>query len=107
MPPPPMNRLRAVLDGSGSFTNFATEYLRTNKITSDFEMTGEILDQFRVFLSDREIRPGIAEWSAERGFIANRLKTELFNQAFGVEKGDEVEAQRDPVIQKALEAVGG
>jgi len=105
--PPAMNRLRAVLDASGSFTNFATEYLRTNKITADFEVTGEILDQFRIFLSDREIRPGIAEWSAERGFIANRLKTELFNQAFGVEKGDEVEAQRDPVIQKALEAVGG
>ena len=55
----------------------------------------------------REIRPGIAEWSAERDFIANRLKTELFNQAFGVEKGDEIEARRDPVIQKALEVLGG
>ena len=39
-------------------------------------------------------------------FISNRLKTELFNMAFGVEKGDEVEAQRDPVIQRALEVVG-
>jgi carboxyl-terminal processing protease len=105
--PPTMNRLRAVLDASASFTNFATDYLRNQKINPDFELTGQILDQFRVFLSDREIRPGIAEWSAERGFIANRLKTELFNQAFGVEKGDEIEAQRDPVIQKALEAIGG
>jgi hypothetical protein len=80
-------RLRAVLDASASFTNFATEYL--------------------CFLSDREIRPGIAAWSAEREFIANRLKTELFNQAFGVEKGDEVEAQRAPVILKAIEVIGG
>jgi hypothetical protein len=39
--------------------------------------------------------------------MSNRLKTEIFNQAFGVEKGDEVEAQRDPVILKALEIVGG
>ena len=37
----------------------------------------------------------------------NRLKTEIFNQAFGVERGDEVEAQRDPVILKALEVLGG
>ena len=37
---------------------------------------------------------------AERDFIANRL-TELFNQAFGVEKGDEVEAQHNPVILKS------
>jgi carboxyl-terminal processing protease len=105
--PPPMNRLRAVLDASASFTNFATEYLRNNHIASEFEVSGEILDQFRVFLSDREIRPGIAEWSAERDFIANRLKTELFNQALGVEKGDEVEAQRDPAILKAIDVIGG
>jgi carboxyl-terminal processing protease len=59
-----------------------------------------------VFLSERGIQPGIAEWSPEREFIENRLKTEIFNQAFGVEKGDEVEAQRDPVILKALEVLG-
>jgi carboxyl-terminal processing protease len=96
-----------VLDASGSFTNFATEYLRNNKVTADFEVTPQIIDEFRVFLSDRSIQPGIGEWSMEREFIDNRLKTEIFNQAFGVEKGDEVEAQRDPVILKALEVLGG
>jgi carboxyl-terminal processing protease len=105
--PPATNRLRTVLDASGSFTNFATEYLRNNKVTADFEVTPQIMDEFRVFLSDRSIQPGIAEWSAEREFIDNRLKTEIFNQAFGVEKGDEVEAQRDPAILKALEVLGG
>jgi len=103
--PPVTNRLRNVLDASASFTNFATEFLRSNKIDADFEVSPELLDQFRVFLSDRQIRPGLAEWLAEREFVSNRLKTELFNQAFGVEKGDEVEAQRDPVILKALEVV--
>jgi carboxyl-terminal processing protease len=104
--PEPMNRLRTVLDASASFTNFATEYLRDHKVTSDFEVTPEVLDQFRAFLSARMIRPGIAEWLPERDFVSNRLKTEVFNQAFGVEKGDEVEAQRDPVIQKAIEVIG-
>jgi carboxyl-terminal processing protease len=104
--PAPMNRLRAVLDASASFTNFATEYLRKNKISEDFEVTPQMLDEFRVFLSERAIQPGIGEWSVERDFIGNRLTTEIFNQAFGVEKGDEVEAQRDPVILKALEILG-
>jgi carboxyl-terminal processing protease len=103
--PPATNRLRNVLDASASFTNFATEFLRTHKIDAEFEVTPEMLDQFRVFLSEREIRPGLAEWLAEREFVSNRLKTEVFNQAFGVEKGDEVEAQRDPVVLKALEAI--
>ena len=105
--PAPMNRLRAVLDASGSFTSFATQYLSKNKVTEEFEITPQILDQFQVFLSERSIQPGISEWTAEREFVSNRLKTEIFNQAFGVEKGDEVEAQRDPAIQKALEVVGG
>ena len=104
--PPPMNRLRAVLDGSASFTNFATEYLRANKIDEDFEVTGQLLDQFQSFLAARGIQPGVREWSSEHEFVVNRLKTEMFNQAFGVEKGDKVEAQRDPLIQKALEVVG-
>jgi carboxyl-terminal processing protease len=103
--PPESNRLRNVLDASASFTNFATEFLRDHKIDTEFEVAADMLDRFRVFLSDREIRPSVAEWSAEREFISNRLKTEVFNQAFGVEKGDEVEAQRDPVILKALEAI--
>ncbi len=104
--PPDVNRLRAVLDASGSFTNFATEYLRTHKIDPDFEIAPELLDQFRSFLSDRQIRPGLSEWLAEREFLTNRLKTEIFNQAFGVEKGDEIEAQRDPVVLKAIEVLG-
>jgi len=104
--PPPMNRLRAVLDASASFTNFATDYLRRNKIADDFEVTGKVLEEFQVYLSGRNIRPGVAEWTAERQFVQNRLKTEIFNQAFGVEKGDEIEAQRDPAILKALEVLG-
>jgi carboxyl-terminal processing protease len=104
--PPAMSRLRAVMDASGSFTNFATEYLRSHKIGTDFEVTPQILAEFQVFLSERRIQPGVSEFSLEQDFMTNRLKTEIFNQAFGVEKGDEVEAQRDPVIQKAMEVVG-
>jgi carboxyl-terminal processing protease len=104
--PESTNRLRAVLDATASFTNFATDYLRTHKVDQDFEVTPQLLDEFRSFLSDRKIRPGVSEWFAEREFVSNRIKTELFNQALGVEKGDEVEAQRDPVVLKALEVVG-
>jgi carboxyl-terminal processing protease len=101
--PPPMNRLRAALEASGSFTSFATDYTQKTKVTEDFEVTAALLDEFQLYLSQRSIRPGISEWSAEREFIVNRLKTEIFNQSLGVEKGDEVEAQRDPAIRRALE----
>ena len=104
--PPAMNRLRAALDATGSFTSFATEYLRTHAVDQDFEVTPRILDEFQVFVGERGIQPAVGEWSSEREFVRNRIKTEIFNQAFGVEKGDEVEAQRDPVILKAVELLG-
>lgn len=101
--PQPVTRLSMVLDASGSYTSFAADYLQKHKVTEDFKVTGELLDEFEVFLSARNIRPGVSDWLGERDRIQSRLKEEIFNLAFGVAKGDEVEAQSDPVIQRALE----
>jgi carboxyl-terminal processing protease len=100
-------RLRAVLDATASFTTFAIDYVKSHPdIPKDFAVTPAILGDFELFCSQHNIQPGVGDWSRERGFIENRLKTEIFNQAFGVEKGDEVEAQRDAQILKALEVIG-
>jgi|SRR5579871_18920 len=104
---PAASRLREVLETSGAFTTFATDYLQKDKVTPDFEVTPSLVDDFQVYLSERRIQPNVAEWSSELGFIRIRLKEEIFNQALGVEKGDEVEAQRDPQIQRALELIAG
>lgn len=104
--PESLTRLQMVLDASGSFTAFATEYVRKHpQVSERFEVTAELLDDFRVYLAQRKIQPGIGEWSAVRPWIENRLKTEIFNLALGVAKGDEVEAQRDPQIQAAVRAL--
>ncbi|MFN0171843.1 MAG: S41 family peptidase [Bryobacteraceae bacterium] len=103
--PESQTRLRVVLDATGMFPSFATEYLNRNKITEKFEVSAAVLDEFQVFLSQRNIRPAVAEWSGERDFLHDRLKTEIFNQAFGVEKGDQIEIPRDPVVRKALELI--
>jgi carboxyl-terminal processing protease len=102
-----ISRLRQVLEISASFTSFATEFLKTNKITPDFEVTPQVLDVFQAYLSERQIQPGPGEWSRDRDFIQNRLKTEIFDQGLSVEKGDEIAAQRDPFIQKGLEVISG
>jgi carboxyl-terminal processing protease len=104
VPPEPVTRLRAVLEATGSFPTFATDFLqRTRNVTEEFEVSNQLLDDLQQFLSERNIRPGLAEWSTEREYIRNRLKQEIFNQALGVAKGDEVEVRRDPVVRRALE----
>jgi len=102
---PGYSRLRTVLEASGAFPTFATEFLRGNKVDEKFEVTPKVLDQFQAWLAERRIQPGFAEWSRETDEIRARLKTEIFNQALGVEKGDEIDAQRDAVVQRAVQAL--
>ena len=105
--PPGVSRLRAALEGSASFTSFATDYAQKHPVTDTFNVTPALLDDFHIFLAERGIQPSLSEWSGELDFIRNRLKTEIFNQTLGVAKGDEVEAQRDPQIQRAVELISG
>jgi carboxyl-terminal processing protease len=98
--------LRGVLEATGAFPTFATDFLqRVRTVSEDFNVSNQLLDEFQQFLSERNIRPRVAEWSEAREWIRNRLKQEIFNQALGVAKGDEVEAQRDPVILRAVEVL--
>jgi carboxyl-terminal processing protease len=103
--PVEMNPLRGALEGSGAFTTFATEYIRDHKITPDWQVTPQLIDQFQVWLADHRIQPSVAEWSANREYVEPRLKTEIFTLTLGVDKGDEVAAQIDPPIQRAIEAI--
>jgi carboxyl-terminal processing protease len=106
--PDPPTRLRVALDASGTITSFATEYIQKHDTKSDitqadFEVTSALLEEFQVYAGQREIQPPVGEWAQERAWVQSRLKQEIFNQALGVAKGDEVEAQRDPAVRAAIE----
>lgn len=105
--PPPASRLIYVLEGSGALTSFASEYVRMHEIGQSFGVTPEILDQLKVFLSQRDIQPGIAEWLRDRDLIQSKLRQEVVNLKFGVERGDQIEMQRDPVVRRAIQALNG
>lgn len=98
-------RLRIVLDASGILTNFATEFTHRQKVTDDFEVTPAILDEFQVFAAEHNIQPAISDWIREREWVQSRLQQEILNQGVGIEKGDEVEARRDPQVRRALEEI--
>jgi carboxyl-terminal processing protease len=104
--PEPLTRLHIALMASGSFTTFATQYLRAHKVDQDWEVPPSAIDEFEAYVSAVGIQPGPAEWAGEGDYLRNHIKTEIFNQAFGVERGDQVELQRDPLVLKALEILG-
>ncbi len=105
--PEGMTRLRAFLDANGILTTYATEWLGKTKpqLTAEWEVSNKLMDDFQSWLSERNIRPGLGEWSVDREWIRGRLHQEIFNQALGVAQGDEVEMRRDPVVRAAVDAV--
>jgi len=104
--PEPLSRLHVALMASASFTGFATQYLRQHKVDQDWEVEPSVIDEFQAYAATLGIQPGPAEWASEGAYLRNHIKTEIFNQAFGVERGDQVELQRDPLVLKALEILG-
>lgn len=105
VPPEGQNRLRVALEASGTLTSFATEYTQKHKLTEPFDVTPALLDDFHLYASERAIQPSVPEWLRERDWIQARLRTEIYNQAFGVAKGDEVDAQNDPQVKAAVAAL--
>ncbi len=102
----PVTRLEAVLSNSGAVTAFATQYLSTHpKLSDPFQVSPQTLDEFKVFLSERNIQPGVSEWATEHTWLINHLKLEIVTQAKGVAAGDEVEASFNPQVQAAVSAL--
>jgi carboxyl-terminal processing protease len=105
--PAQQSRLELVLDASGALTSFAGEYLRTHTVGETGEVSAAMLDELKVFLSERSIQPGVADWLTDRAWIASRLQQELLTLKFGVARGDEIELQRDSAVQAALKKLRG
>ncbi|MCS7316065.1 MAG: S41 family peptidase [Bryobacterales bacterium] len=104
--PEAMTPFRTIVEASGAFTSFATEFTRRREVREPFEITPAVLDEFQAYLAERKIQPSVTEWVREREWISVRLKTEILNQALGVDKGDQVELAADPVVRAALRALG-
>jgi carboxyl-terminal processing protease len=98
-------RFALFLDESALYTAFATDWLGRHRaeVKRDLEITPAILDEFQLFLSQRDVRPSVSDWTAERERMRSRLKQEILNQSLGVEAGDEIEVRRDPLMRRALE----
>lgn len=94
-----------VLETSGAYPEFAAEWLVQHRAEArrGMEIPPAMLDEFQLWLSRRNIRPGISDWTAERVQMTSRLKQEILNQSVGVVAGDEVEVQHDPLVRRVLD----
>jgi carboxyl-terminal processing protease len=92
----------AFLNQTGTFTNFASEYLALHgRANRSFEPDAAVLEDFKDFLSRGGIRTPEEYWEKDQDYLRLRIKVELNNLISGLSSGDEVETKGDPQVQKA------
>ena len=85
-----------------AFFNFARHYLAGRHIDKNFQVTDEVMQEFRRFLDSQKIPYSEAELSEGNDWIRSNIKSELFIAEFGQEEGLRVRAENDPQVIAAL-----
>jgi len=86
-----------------AFFNFAQHYTDTHHVTESFEVDDQVMQDFRKSLDDQKIQYTPADLVQNADWLKSSIKSEIFVDAFGEEKGLQVRAQSDPQVLKALE----
>ena len=94
------------LERNTVFVNFAQFYLTIRgSVKEEFEVTDAVMEQFNDYLRNVGILVPADAWESDQQYLRMRIKNELFNLVFGLEKGDEVEVRNDPQVLKAQEVL--
>jgi len=89
-------------DGAGEGTEPARGKKTANPV-SDFVITGEIFNDFRQFLKDRNIGFTEEDLAANADFIKRQIRQGVFTSHFGIQEGHKIAIEGDNQLQKALE----
>ena len=84
--------------------DFAKRYLANHpEISRDFEVNDAVLQEFRRYLTERNIRYTEPDLQESLEWIKLRIKKEIFLSAFGRDEGQRVAVSGDVMVQRAIE----
>ena len=97
------NHFQDVLLQKYAFFNFARHYLLNRHVTRTFEVTDDVMQDFRKFLDAQNIPYTEPDLIGVEDWLRASIKSELFISEFGQQDGLRVRAETDPQILKALD----
>lgn len=85
---------------------FAQDYTREHpELEKGWEVTPEVVEQFRQFLRKEEIEFDDAEFDGNIDFMKRLIKQMVYNSAYDIEEGQRVFYELDPEVEMAIEAL--
>ncbi len=106
VPDPKMTPTQEMLLQHSAFFNFGKYYLGVHKtIPRDFQVTDEVLGEFRQFLDKEKITFSDQDLKDNLDFIKTRIDIQLVASIFGENEADKISIENDPLVQKAMESM--
>jgi len=101
---PKMTPPQEALAQRGAFFNFGKYYLATHRtIPRDFEVTDEVLNEFKQFLGKEKIQVSDQDLQDNLDFIKQRIRLQLVTVIYGEADASRMSLENDYLVQKALE----
>jgi carboxyl-terminal processing protease len=105
---PKLNRFQIDALNRYAFFDFATDYFsaRTDvRLPGNWEPDDELVNQFRDHAAKSGLKFTDAAFMANRQWVREQLKRELYITAFSYERSQQVGIEQDPEIAKAIDAM--
>ena len=103
IPTPKHNAFQDTLLIHYAFFNFVQDYLQHHHVTKNFQVTDQVLQDFRGFLTSKNVPYSEADLAQNLDWVKWNLRSEMFTDAFGMEAGLQVHAEADPEVEQALQ----
>ena len=99
---PKANHFTDELLGHDVFFHFAPEYVANHPTVKKFEMNDDVLAEFKKYLTTEKVPWTEADFAANLEWVKANVKAKIVTILVGQAQGLRVEADWDPMIQKAI-----
>ena len=105
--PPKANVFERRLLASGAFFHFGSQYFsdRTPVLAAGWMPDNDFLDRFHTFLNAQHISFDEAEFTANRGWIGEQLRWEMYSRALGKKDADRAAIENDPEVAVGIDSL--
>ena len=105
--PPKYNAFQIEVLRKYAFFNFSARYFgnRDTKLPKGWEPTAEVIGEFQQFLEDQKAKFTPADFEANRTWVKQELKREMYITAFGQDASEKVAIEQDPEVLQAIDSM--
>ncbi len=106
--PAMLNPFQISVRRKDGFFGFSTRFFGKRgdaKLPQGWEPDAAVIDQFKAYLKEKEVTFTDADFTANREWMKQELKREMYITAFSTDESERVKIEQDPMVLKAMDSM--